>query len=174
MTDLTFDESGTGPAEDPPFTTSDAQITNVTTGPGPWTPAADVATASDAEPFAPDVDVVPASDEQTDAIERELERAPADPPAFPHVALADGDVATAIPMGEERSHGGHRVKRHIIHNGVDYHPGDTIDVADEQWDAKSVESLTADGAIEPDPERMTIFHEPLLKDPDTADDEFTE
>lgn len=141
MTDLPLDEAGTGPAEDPPFTAS----------------------------TAPDVDVVPASDEQTDAIERELERAPAEPMHFPHVALADGDVATAIPM-DEPHHGksGHRVKRHIIHNGKDYHPGDTIDVSDEQWDDKSVESLTADGAIEPGPERMTIFHEPLLRDPDGA------
>jgi hypothetical protein len=137
----TFAESGTGPAEDPPFTTSTAQD---------WNATGDGRTGD--EPTAPDVDVVPASDEQTDAIVRELNRAPADPAAaFPHVMLADGDVATAIPMGEESSHhrkSGHRVKRHIIHNGKDYHPGDTIDPSDEAFDDKTIEQLHADGALE--------------------------
>jgi hypothetical protein len=145
----TFDESGTVPVDD----ASEAVTDDQTTFPEPdAAPLAPFAFPTVDVPAAPDVDVVPASAEQTDAIERELNRAPADPAAaFPHVALADGDVATAIPMGEESSHrrkSGHRVKRHIIHNGKDYHPGDTIDASDEAFDDKTLEQLHADGALE--------------------------
>jgi len=143
MTDLPLDESGTAPDEEskPVFSIPLMEREH------------DEIELAD----PPDVDVVPASDEQIDAIEREADRAPADPPAFPHVALSDGDTATAMPMGDEphgkhSEHGGHRVKRHIIHNGKDYHPGDTIDTSADEWDDDSVADLKSSGALEADTE----------------------
>ena|SRR5579862_1774280 len=110
------------------------------------------------EDAAPEADVVPASEEQTAAIEEAMDARPADPPAFPQVALADGDTATAVPMDTPTD--GLTVQRHVIHDGVDYHPGDTIpDLEDDE-----AASLKASGAIaEPD--------EPADDDDEPAADE---
>jgi hypothetical protein len=95
-----------------------------------------------------------------------------------HIVMGDGSVATALPADvtvidpvepSTLASGELRVTRHILHDGVDYAPGSTIDAADEQWDDKTVAQLTADGALEQgsEPAGFSTDAEPSLSAPET-------